>query len=115
MKGDDRSTQIMRNDRKKFVFGLVKPLQFSFLSREYKVGFALGTVKSIDDKLVIIDDKKADTTKTVDKERVSVTEEKEVIIQYKIPKWCWYVLIYSSLLTVWTIKKFIPYLKLLPF
>ena len=90
--------------------GQLKPFIFTYGNDNDKK-----TVKSIDNKLVIVDDKKADTTKTVDKERVSVTEEKEVIIQYKIPKWCWYVLIYSILLTVWTLKKFIPYLKLLPF
>jgi len=39
----------------------------------------------------------------------------EVIIKYRVPKWCYYSLLITSLLLVWIFRKFIPILKLLPF
>jgi len=80
--------------------GQLKPFIFTYGNDNDKK-----IVKSIDNKLVIIDDKKADTTKTVEKEKISITEEKEVIIKYKVPKWCWYNLIYSILATLFIFRK----------
>ena len=44
------------------------------------------------------------------------TDSKEVTItRYRVPKWCWFVIGYAIVITVWKFKKFIPYLNMLPF
>jgi ABC-type uncharacterized transport system auxiliary subunit len=85
--------------------GQLKPFIFTYGNDNDKK-----TVKSIDNKLVIIDDKKADTTKTVEKERISISEEKETIIKYKTPKWVWYSLLVNLLAGIWIFRK--PLLKM---
>ena len=40
--------------------------------------------------------------------------DKEVITRYRIPSWMWYVLGYTVLITLYTFRRFIPYLNLIP-
>jgi hypothetical protein len=49
--------------------------------------------------------KKTDTS-------TKVTEK--IITKYRVPSWMWYVVIYATLLTVYTFRRFIPYLNLIP-
>ena len=42
------------------------------------------------------------------------TTHKEVITKYKVPKWAWWLLAANVLYIVYRLRKFIPYLKLLP-
>lgn len=50
-------------------------------------------------------------SKLSDKSKVSET----IITRYRIPKWCWWLILYAVLMTIWKFKKYIPYLNLLPF
>lgn len=45
----------------------------------------------------------------------TVEKQDKTIIKYRMPRFMWYVLIYAILLTVYTFRKFIPYLNMLPF
>ena len=43
------------------------------------------------------------------------TSVKEVVItRYRVPSWMWYVVVYATLLTAWTFRRFIPILNLIP-
>lgn len=43
-----------------------------------------------------------------------VSTSKEVIVKYRLPPWMWYVVGYAVLLTLYTFRRFIPYLNLIP-
>ena len=42
------------------------------------------------------------------------TVSKEVVVKYRLPPWMWYVLGYTVLITLYTFRRFIPYLNLIP-
>ena len=86
--------------------GRLKPFIFTYGNDNDKK-----IVKSIDNKLVIFDDKKADTTKTVEKEHISTSVEKEVFIKYKNKDIMWYSISLNLLLLAWIFRK--PLLRLI--
>lgn len=73
-------------------------------------------VKSIHDTIYV--SQKVDSTvqKTSSEKEIKTTTSnaEEVIVKYRMPKWCWYLLLYSILITAYVFRRFIPYLNLIP-
>ena len=44
----------------------------------------------------------------------TTTETVKTITRTRIPSWAWYVFIYTALVTVYTFRRFIPYINLIP-
>ena len=42
------------------------------------------------------------------------TIDKQIITKYRLPPWMWYVLGYTVLITLYTFRRFIPYLNMIP-
>lgn len=89
------------------------------INQTLKVGNTLIKLSEEDGDLVAEIEQKADTTTTIRESRIhneTQTESiKETVIKYRTAKFWWWVLGYSLLLTIWTLRKFIPYLNLIPF
>jgi len=90
--------------------GNLKPFKYTFGTGKNKT-----TLKAVNDTIYLEQNIDSIVNSKIDTYKASSVKEKEILIQYKTPKLFWYLLIYSILLTVWTLRKFIPYLKLLPF
>ena len=83
------------------------------INQTVKSGNATATITSQNGDLII--DIKTDTVKSVNVSETSKTQSKDVLIQtvtkMVTPKWVWYVLTYSILITLWLLRK--PILKLI--
>ena len=90
--------------------GNLKPFKYTFGTGNNKT-----VLKAVNDTIYLEQNIDSIVNSKIDTYKASSVKEKEILIQYKTPKLFWYLLIYSILLTVWTLRKFIPYLKLLPF
>jgi len=42
------------------------------------------------------------------------TVDKQIITKYRLPGWMWYIIGYAVLLTIYTFRRFIPYLNMIP-
>jgi len=89
--------------------GNLKPFKYTFGTGNNKT-----VLKAVNDTIYLEQNIDSIVNSKIDTYKSSNEKESKKTIQYRIPKWCWYLLIYSILLTVWTLRKFIPYLKLLP-
>ena len=72
-------------------------------------------IKTVNNTIVLEQNIDSIVDVRIEEYRSKVKTSKEVIIKYRVPKWCYYSLLITSLLLVWTFRKFIPILKLLPF
>lgn len=72
-------------------------------------------IKTVNNTIVLEQNIDSIVDVRIEEYRSKVKTSKEVIIKYRIPKWCYYSLLITSLLLVFTFRKFIPILKLLPF
>ena len=73
-----------------------------------KNGILTATVNTDSVKQVAISDYNRTLKSDVEIQEIIITE-------YRVAKWCWLLLIYSILLTLYVFRKHIPYLRLLPF
>ena len=72
-------------------------------------------VKTVNNTIVVEQNIDSIVDVRVSEYRSKNKSKKEVIIKYRVPKWCYYSLLITSLLLAWTFRRFIPILKLLPF
>lgn len=95
------------------VTGQLKPFR-----QQIKSGAVSVIVESKDGKLtaeVNIDSIKQVAISDYKRTEKTEIEINEVIItKYRVPSWCWWLLLYSILITLYVFRKHIPYLKMLP-
>ena len=86
--------------------GNLKPINYVLSSNKVRT-----VLKTIDNKIYIEQNVDSIVNSKISEYVAKQKTHKEVIIKYKIPKWCYYSLLITLLLLVWTFRKFVPILR----
>jgi len=90
--------------------GNLKPFNYTFTSDKVKT-----TLKATNDTIYL--EQNIDSLLDIREKEVrkSIKTKDKLIIKYKTPRWIWYSVLLNILLLLYISKRFIPFLKLLPF
>jgi len=90
--------------------GNLKPFSYTFTSDKVKT-----TLKATNDTIYL--EQNIDSLLDIREKEVrkSIKTKDKLIIKYKTPRWIWYSVLLNILLLLYISKRFIPFLKLLPF
>jgi hypothetical protein len=87
-------------------YGNLKPFKYSFGTGKNKT-----TLKAVNDTIYLEQNIDSIVNSKIDTYKASSVKESAKTIRYKVPKWCWYNLIYSILATLFIFRK--PLIKLI--